>query len=136
MNIYLLNTTSGLKPLYDDDFEEKKKLKIGETYRATIVRPRNLKFHKKAMALYKIGCENSKSVEMPFDSYRRYATIKAGYAKIYHTPKGTYVEAESIAFDSMDEDRFQKVYNDVLSFIIIDTGADREMIEHELMSFM
>lgn len=136
MDIYLLNTTSGLKPLYDDDYDEKKKLKIGETYKAKIVRPRNIKFHKKAMALYKIGCENSKNVEMPFDSYRRYATIKAGYAKVYVTPKGTYVEAESISFENMDEDKFQKVYNDVLNFIILDTKADREMIEHQLISFM
>lgn len=136
MNIYLLNTATGLKPLYGDDAKEKSKLKLGEVYRAKIVRPRNYKFHKKAMALFKIGCENSKNVNMPFDVYRKYATIKAGYAKIYQTPKGTYVEAESIAFDNMDEDKFQEVYNRVLDFVILDTGADKEMIEQKLIGFM
>ena len=136
MDIYLLNTASGLKPLYDDDFDEKKKLKIGETYRAKIVRPRNILFHKKAMALFKIGCDNSKNVEMPFNTYRKYATAKAGYAKVYQTPKGLYVEAESLSFENMDEDRFQDVYNHVLTFIILDTGADKEFIEKHLMSFL
>jgi len=136
MNIYLLNTVNGLIPLYGDDFDEKRKLKIGEEYKATIVRPRNIKFHKKAMALFKIGCENSKNVDMPFDSYRKYATIKAGYSKIFHTGKGVYVEAESLAFDSMDQDRFQKVYNDVLNFIIKDIGGDKETIEQELVGFL
>lgn len=136
MDIYLLNTPSGLKPLYDDDWTEKQKLKIGETYRATIVRPRNVQFHKKAMVLFNIGCENSKSVTMPFDSYRKYATIKAGYANIYNTPKGVYVEAQSLSFDSMSEDKFQSVYNDVLNFIMIDTGADKEFIEKHLLSFL
>ena len=136
MDIYLLNTAHGLVPLYDDDFEEKKKLKIGETYKSKIVRPRNIFFHKKTMALFKIGCDNSKSVTMPFNSYRKYATIKAGYANVYQTPKGLFVEAESLAFDSMDEDRFQDVYNHVLTFIILDTGADKEFIEQHLLSFM
>ena len=136
MILYLLNTASGLKPLYDDDFEEKKKLKLGETYRSTIVRPRNLQFHKKAMALFKIGCDNSKSVTMPFDSYRKYATIKSGYANVYQTPKGLFVEAESLSFDNMDESRFQEVYNNVLIFVIKDTGAEKEFIEQHLMSFM
>lgn len=36
MKLNLLNTVQGLKPLYDDDFDEKKKLKIGEVYTAEI----------------------------------------------------------------------------------------------------
>ena len=34
MEIRLLNTPSGLKPLYDEDYDQKKKLKIGEIYKA------------------------------------------------------------------------------------------------------
>lgn len=36
MKIRLLNTARGLIPCYDDDFDEKKKLKIGEEYVAEI----------------------------------------------------------------------------------------------------
>lgn len=55
MKIKLLNTSVGLKPLYDEDFEEKKKLKIGEVYEATIKRPRNLSFHRKYFGLINLA---------------------------------------------------------------------------------
>ena len=57
MKIKLLNTSVGLKPLYDEDFEEKKKLKIGEVYEATIKRPRNLSFHRKYFGLINLAWE-------------------------------------------------------------------------------
>lgn len=135
MKLFCQNTERGLVPLYPSDLEEKKKLKLGKVYSCTIQKERNYKFLKKFMALCKIGCENSKTVRMPFDSYRRYATIKAGYFITYSTPKGVFVDAESISFANMDEDKFEKVYSDVLDFIIKDTGADREFIEDNLINF-
>ena len=52
MILLLKNTVEGLKPLYDDDYEEKRKLKIGEVYKADIkpMKPRNLQFHRKYFA--------------------------------------------------------------------------------------
>jgi len=136
MDLLLQNTAQGLKPVYDEDFEEKRKLKIGETYRARIIRPRNIKFHRKFFALIKIGCENSKTVEMPLEPYRKYALIKSGYANLYKTPKGIFVDAQSMAFDNMDEDKFQEVYNNVLDFVIKDTQASKEDIEKTLITFL
>lgn len=135
MELLLRNTEHGLIPEYTPDFDEKKKLKLGEVYKAKIVFARNYEFHKKFMALCKIGCENSKTVEMPFDTYRKYAQIKAGYYNIYSTPKGQYVEAQSIAFDKMDNEQFQEVYNRVLQFIMVDIQATKEDIERELINF-
>lgn len=53
MKLLLLNTAQGLKPCYDEDFEERKKLKIGQEYMADVKVPRNLEFHKKYFALIK-----------------------------------------------------------------------------------
>ncbi len=138
MKFFVQNTGTGLIPLYPSDLDEKKRLKIGKVYCGDFAewKERNYNFLKKFMALIKIGCENSKNVEMPFDTYRNYATIKAGYAKIHQTPKGTFVEAESISFKNMSEEKFEKVYSDVLDFIIKDTGADKETLENELGSFL
>ena len=150
MILYLLNTASGLKPLYDEDFEEKKKLKIGETYRATIVHPRNILFHRKFFALVKLGFDNSKMVEhsrqaseindkvipMTEESYRKYVLIKSGFANIYQTQKGVFVEAQSIAFDNMEESKFQDVYSKVLDFIIKDTQADEKLFMEQLINFI
>jgi len=134
--IYCQNTEAGLIPLYDSDLQEKKKLKIGKTYACEIRFERNYELLKKFMALIKLGQENSKNVEMPFDAYRNYATIKAGYSNVYQTPKGVFVEAQSIAFASMTEEKFEKVYSDVLDFIIKDTEADAEFIQDNLINFM
>ena len=64
MKIKLLNTSVGLKPLYDEDFEEKKKLKIGEVYEATIKRPRNLSFHRKYFGLINLAWEYQNEIEI------------------------------------------------------------------------
>lgn len=136
MQIYLKNTASGLIPVYDSDFDEKKKLKIGKTYRADIVQPRNYEFHKKFFALLKLGCENSKNIEAPLEVYREYITMKSGHFDAYNTPKGIFRKVKSISFANMKEDEFQKVYNDVLNQIIIDTQATKEDIENNLINFM
>lgn len=135
MKMLLRNTVSGLQPEYASDLDEKKKLKLGELYSAEIKRERNPLFHRKFMALCKLGCENSKNVDMPFDAYRKYVTMKAGFFKTYKTPRGVMIEPESISFANMDEDKFQEVYGKVLEVIIEDIEATKEDIERELISF-
>ena len=135
MKITVRNTINGLVPLYSSDLEEKRKLKIGETYQVEVKRPRNYQFHKKFFALLNIGWENT-DVEMPFDTYRRWVTIRAGFYKVYHTPKGELYEPESIAFSNMDEDTFSEVYERVLSIILKDTGADKPDVEAMLIDFL
>lgn len=134
--IFCKNTPQGFIPVYDSDWELKKKLKEDEVYSLDVKFERNYLFHKKFMALCKIGCENSKYVEMPFDAYRKYATIKAGYYNIYSTPKGSFVEAKSLAFDKMNQEEFEDLYSRVLQFVINDIGADAETINQELAGFM
>ena len=135
MKITVRNTINGLVPLYSSDLDEKRKLKIGETYQVEVKRPRNYQFHKKFFALLNIGWENT-DVEMPFDTYRRWVTMRAGFYKVYHTPKGELYEPESIAFSNMDDDTFSEVYERVLSIIMKDTGADKPDVEMMLNDFL
>jgi len=135
MVITVRNTINGLVPLYSSDLDEKRKLKIGETYQVEVKRPRNYQFHKKFFALLNIGWENT-DVEMPFDTYRRWVTMRAGFYKVYHTPKGELYEPESIAFSNMDNDTFSEVYERVLSIILKDTGADKPDVEMMLNDFL
>ena len=135
MKITVRNTINGLVPLYSSDLDEKRKLKIGETYQVEVKRPRNYQFHKKFFALLNIGWENT-DVEMPFDTYRRWVTMRAGFYKVYHTPRGELYEPESIAFSNMDDDTFSEVYERVLSIILKDTGADKPDVEMMLNDFL
>ena len=136
MKFYCLNTATGLKPLYDSDFDEKKKLKIGETYAVEIKKERNFEFLKKFFALIKLGHENTKLKGIPFDAYRAYVTMKAGYADVYETPRGKFALPKSISFAKMDETEFQKLYDGSIQIIMNDIGSDRETIERELLNFL
>ena len=54
MQFYAVNTAAGLVPAYDDDYEQKRRLTIGETYKIKVTKARNLQFHRKYFAL--INC--------------------------------------------------------------------------------
>ena len=135
MKILLRNTLQGLVPLYPSDYDEKRKLKLGEDYEADIKNPRNIGFHRKFFALVNLGHENT-DLEMPFETYRKYIIMKAGYFKGYQTPKGMFYEPDSISFSSMEQDQFEDVYSRVLDKIIKDIGSNKEDIEKQLTDFM
>ena len=135
MKIFVRNTLTGLIPLYPSDQIEKRKLKLGEDYECDIVRPRNLAYHKKFFALLNVGHENTK-LDMPFETYRKYLIMKAGFFTAYTTPKGIYYDPDSISFASMDEDEFHDVYSRVMDKIIEDIGATSAEIERQLIEFM
>jgi hypothetical protein len=135
MKLLLRNTISGLVPLYPSDMNEKRKLKLGNDYIVEVTNPRNVGFHRKFFALLNAGHENT-NLDMPFDTYRKYILMKAGYFKTYNTPKGVFYDAESISFANMSQDKFEEVYSRVLDKIIADLGCTNEEIERQLINFM
>ena len=98
MKIKLLNTSVGLKPLFDEDFEEKKKLKIGEVYEATIKRPRNLSFHRKYFGLINLAWEyqNERAVEHfkhNIELFRKTVEMAAGWCEpVYSIDRKEWIE--------------------------------------------
>ncbi len=116
MKLLLQNTDRGLIPLYDSDLDNKKKLKLGEVYQATIVMPRNIKFHRKFFALINM-VYNNQEIYNNIDVLRSDLTIAAGFYDTHTTFNGKErIEARSISFGSMDEIEFEKLYN---AFIIV-----------------
>lgn len=120
MKLYLTNTISGLIPFTDSDYEEKKKLKIGEVYEATIKRPRNLPFHRKYFGLINLAWEyqNERAVEHfkhNIELFRKTVEVASGWCEpVYSIARKEWVEVpKSIAFDKMDEDEFQNLYERV-----------------------
>lgn len=143
MILYVRNTETGLLPLYDSDDFEKRKLKIGQDYKIEIKKARNVQFLKKYFALIKLAWLN-----MPeqFDSQyphpenlRKALQIEAGYFETSYTLDGMQlIESKSIAFDELDEDGFQEVYNKVLDVVLkwILPNNTSEEIEKELINFL
>lgn len=139
MEIFLLNTSQGLKPLYDEDYEERKKLKIGETYKAKITVPRNLDFHRKYFALIKCAWEyQNEAVVSHFktiEHFRKSVEMAAGYSDtVFNISLKSWVEIpKSIAFDKMGNDEFSEMYErikDVLFKIFLKNITEEEFLKN------
>ena len=120
MKLKLLNTDGGLKPLYDDDYEEKKKLKRGQVYVASISVFRNVGLHRKYFSLINCAWEYLTEPQQEFyhknkEYFRKSLEVSAGYCDtIYNHKLKTFVDIpKSVAFDKMDESEFQDLYRDV-----------------------
>lgn len=143
MKLSLYNTPSGLKPCYDEDYDEKKKLKIGEYYTAEIRLSRNPQFHKLYFALINLAWEYlPESQTNGFrtkENFRKYVEIAAGCCEvIYHPRLREWVEVpKSISFDSMDEAEFRDVYENVKNvvFSIIGRFVSPDEFERHLANF-
>lgn len=135
MKLFAINTEDGLKPMYPSDLDAKKKLRIGEVYSVEVKYDRNWKFHKKFFALVNLGWQNSK-YDMPYDTYRKYVIMKAGYVLTYQTDKGVLYEAESISYGSCGQEKFERVFNDVLGVIANEIGVESKEIMEQILNFM
>ena len=124
MKLFVKNTIAGLVPCDDNDYEEKKKLKLGEVYQITISRPRNYEFHKKYFALINCAweCLNEKQTEFfkDINNFRKTMELNAGHCEtIYSIERREFIEQVlSISFDKMDNDEFESLYNRVFDVIL------------------
>ena len=144
MKIYCTNTVRGLVPNYDSDFEEKRKLKIGEVYSCEIKLARNYEFHKKYFALISCAWEYQNEARRAFfkenkEVFRKTIEIQAGwYEEVYSIQRKEWVQtARSISFEKMTGDEFNTLYErvkDVL-FTTFLTHITEEEFNKNLVNF-
>lgn len=143
MRLLVVNTPRGLVPFGDDDYDQKKKLKVGETYNVEIKVARNVDFHRKYFALISYAWEflNENEVERfrDKDNFRKYVEIAAGHCEvIYHPRLQEFVEMpKSISFGSMDNTAFSDLYKRVkdVIFSIIGGRVSEKEFERLLLDF-
>jgi len=129
--IYLKRIGQSLVPADEESLKIVEKLSKEETYEVPIKKSRNYLFHKKFFSLVNKGFDNT-FLNCTFEKFRDYCMIGAGHC----TTVGGYAIPDSIAFDKMDDIQFEKVYNDVLQFIILHINVDQKTLENELGSFL
>lgn len=123
MKLMLQNTAVGLVPLYESDFEEKRKLKVGQVYQAEIKVARNSRFHRKFWAMLNTAWallpEKTQNGFRSFDGFRAYLLVAAGFFDTYYSPRlKEFVEVpKSISFAQMDEPEFNECYERVKDVI-------------------
>lgn len=124
MEIHLVRTSTGLRPYTDDDYEEMKKIKVGSIVKANIVRPRNVKFHRKFFALIRAAwdclTEQQRTNLRSVDTFREQLLITSGFSEpLYDLNGQKFLErAKSISFAKMDEPAFNVVYSRCLDTIL------------------
>jgi len=119
-----LNST--FKLAYDSDFEQAKKIKVGEFYEFSYSMPRNYKFHKKFFALLELVYQNQEAYSNK-DDLREDLTIEAGYFRLTENIKGQTVKrAKSISFAQMDEAEFSEFYSAIINVVVNWLKIDKE----------
>lgn len=144
MDIYCLVTPHGLVPLYDDDYDQKKRLRNGSRVRCHITRVRNTEHHKKFFALINLAWEYQPERVRRFfhesiDGFRATLTIAAGhYDTVFCMATNSWIQVpKSISYANMDQTEFEKLYNDVLAVICTDflTEVSEEEFNNILRNF-
>jgi len=116
--VYFRKTLTGIEPSDDEGWDALKRFALGEEMRVTLVKPRNPKFHKKGMALLRVGFANQDSADT-FEGFRKAVIISAGFFTPVTLPDGSVeLNADSLSFGKMDEIEFTKVYSNMIDVIL------------------
>lgn len=146
MELLLLNTPQGLKPVYDEDYDKKKTLKIGETYKAKITMQRNPRFLGKFMSFIRASFAcipphiQSELFHYDPELWRKQLEILVGSSEIvWNIKTETWQEqAKSISFGKMDEYEFQQLYDKVKNAaweVLQRWGVSYKTLENAILSY-
>jgi hypothetical protein len=128
--ILTIRTQLGFSPADDEASEAMRRFPLGSIAKFDVKLMRNGAFFRKWWALVKVGydywtetCEpmmfKGQPVLPDFDRFRHDITIMAGFYRPVWNAKGEMrVEAESIAWASMSEERFGKLYNATVAALL------------------
>lgn len=121
--------------------EVMQKWKIGDVVAATVRRPRNPQHHKKLWAMLRIVHESTAvqdrypKVENLLDALK----LAIGRCEPISLPDGTVaMKVESISFESMAQDDFEKFYDEAVDTIVtrLVPHLDREDLEAQVMEMV
>jgi len=126
---------SKIVPEFSSDYEALSKIKNNTTYKIKIVKPRNVKFHRKYFALLNCYFDNQHTF-LEMEDLREWVQMTAGFLKVVTTPTGTIYKAKSINFASMDEIAFSELYNKSMDVILKQLGCEQSELEEQILNFM
>jgi hypothetical protein len=133
MDIYLVKRSdNSFIAANNSDYESVLKLKVGETYKHVVTKPRNLKHHRKLFALFNLVYDNQERFKH-LEDLRNELVKEAGYFEEYVTLQGELMrKAKSIAFNNMDQFEFDMLYSKVKDVVCIHFKITTEQIEEEI----
>jgi hypothetical protein len=117
-DFYLVRTHLGaLKPADGAAEEYINSLSVGEIVKADLRKPRNPGFHNKVMGVLRVVYNNQEKY-LSLDAFRFALMIAAGYVdQIALDGDKVAFRPQSIAWDKMDQAKFEEVYGTLLRAI-------------------
>lgn len=144
MDIFCKVTAYGLVPLYDSDYDLKKRLRVGSVVKCKVSNPRNYEHHKKFFALVRLTFDNLPSnlaeyfkVHNEEDMLRRFKR-DLGYFKTSLNERGEKeIEYQSISFSAMEQHEFERFYNQCIDLVLYKyiKGIDKQDLITEIENF-
>jgi hypothetical protein len=139
MQLHLKKTLTGFSLADEMSVENAKRFKVGEVYRADVVKPRSRKTLGRWWVLCQMILDNSelfRSKEMVSD----YLKIRAGHSTsiVSKSTGEIFHVANSIDFDSLDETQFQDLWQRVCDVVVADVlpGITQHEIEYEIQKIV
>ena len=133
-DIFLKRVGRHLIPADEDSQTLVKKMEQGKVMRCKYSFLRNPKFHRKGFAMLHDMFDMQDHFDN-FKHFREFIVIKAGYYTTWVAPNGhTSFQADSLSFGSMDNAKFEKVYNALIDAFLdfYGQGISREEFQRIL----
>jgi hypothetical protein len=133
MKIYLVKQYDNtFKVAGDSDYQRLKKIKPMEMVECEIKKPRNIRFHKLAFALFNMVFQNQERYT-DLEALRYDLTVDAGYYTKHTNLSGDIVKtAKSISFASMDDTDFSEYYEAIIKTIVLRFNFDSDLIRENV----
>lgn len=130
--LYLKKTLNGFAPADEPSMEIARKYKVGEVYRADVVKPRSWQHHKLCFALLNLTYANQERWSN-FESFRKAIAIAAGHTEELVTVHGEVIRLPaSLSYDSLDEIEFTKVFGAMMTVCAEILGITAPDLQHEV----
>jgi hypothetical protein len=108
--IFLRRTLTGFQPASETDLEACKRFKVGEVYKADVVKPRSYQHHKLVFALLNLTYANQDRFDN-FEKFRKAVAMAAGHSTEYVGIDGEiWQEAGSLSYDALDQAEFEALF--------------------------
>ncbi len=113
--LHLRKTLSGFQPADEASQEAWAKYKLGDVYRAEVVKPRSYKHHKLCFALLTLTYQNQERYTN-FETFRKAVALASGHVETLPTLDGEVIELPgSLSYEALDEIEFTKVFGAMMT---------------------
>lgn len=135
MQLHLKKTLAGFALADEMSVENAKRFKVGEVYKAEVVKPRSRKTLGRWWVLCQMILDNTEDFRSK-EQISDYLKIRAGHSTsiVSKSTGEIFHVANSISFDEMEEAQFQELWQKVCDVVVQDIlpGITQNEIEYEI----